>query len=90
MEFGNRYGYNRETGKDDKLYETFRLHLITKERPQWETEGIAPTYVLEYLKTHKAELAGTELAKKASDEDSGNGEDINELLSRFGSKRLHI
>lgn len=88
--FGNEYGYDSSTGKTDRVYRICKFYLCTKEKPVFDVRGVAPTYVIDYLKSHKAELAGTELAKKASDEDSGNGEDINELLSRFGSKRLHI
>lgn len=49
-EFGHEYTWEKKyTGH-------FRLHLQTKEKPKFDCNGIAETYVLEYLKAHKDEL----------------------------------
>ena len=49
-EFGHEYTWEKKyTGR-------FRLHLQTKDKPEFDCTGIAETYVLEYLKAHKDEL----------------------------------
>lgn len=49
-EFGHEYTWEKKyTGR-------FRLHLQTKDKPEFDCNGIAETYVLEYLKAHKDEL----------------------------------
>ncbi len=62
--FGNEYGYDSTTGKSDRLYRICKFFLCTKDRPAFDVRGIAPTYVIEYLKEHKAEIAGTDLSMK--------------------------
>lgn len=53
-EFGHVY-YDYSLDKA-KAHEFFRLHLQTKDKPEFDCNGIAETYVLEYLKSHKDEL----------------------------------
>jgi len=48
-EFGHEYYDNKYTSR-------FRLHLQTKDKPEFDCNGIAETYVLEYLKAHKDEI----------------------------------
>ena len=49
-EFGHEYSW------ENKYISRFRLHLQTKKQPEFDCNGIAETYVLEYLKSHKDEL----------------------------------
>ncbi len=49
-EFGHEYSW------ENKYIGHFRLHLQTKKQPKYDCNGIAETYVLEYLKAHKDEL----------------------------------
>ncbi|MCD8372192.1 MAG: hypothetical protein LUD27_02695 [Clostridia bacterium] len=53
-EFGHYYP-NYQTDPN-KAQDYFRLHLQTKEQPVFNCEGIAPTYVVEYMKKHKDEI----------------------------------
>lgn len=49
-EFGHEYSW------ESKYIGHFRLHLQTKKQPKYDCNGIAETYVLEYLKSHRDEL----------------------------------
>ncbi len=49
-EFGHEYSW------ENKYIGRFRLHLQTKEKPKFDCNGIAETYVLEYLKAHRDEI----------------------------------
>lgn len=49
-EFGHEYTWEK------KYTSRFRLHLQTCDKPEFDCNGIAETYVLEYLKSHKDEI----------------------------------
>lgn len=50
-EIGKTYVYGRS-----EPTESFRLHLQTKEKPKFDTSGIAVTYIIDYLKKNKDEI----------------------------------
>ena len=95
--FGNEYGYDSSTGKTDRLYRICKLYLCTKEKPAFDVRGIAPTYVVEYLKRHKAEIAGT-VPSSGSEAESDKEEDLEKmsreeflsLTARFNNRHLHF
>lgn len=100
--FAHRYGYDSTTHRTDRVYEHCRFYLCTKEKPVFDVEGLAPTYILEYLKSHKAELAGTaapakkgkadeaEDAEKEETDTEMSGEDFLQLAAGIGAKRLRF